>query len=108
LVVSSTQPTVFTLTGSSICAPNTGTIKLSNSQSLMSYQLKDNNNLDVQAPKTGAAGSSLTWTALGIGNGYYVIATNPSGCTSQTSTADVAQSNGPTVYALTGSSVCSP
>ncbi len=82
-------PIVYTLTGSEICpnAPNTGTIVLSNSQTGVSYQLKNSGNNNVQAAKTGA-GSLLTWTGLAAGNGYYVVATG-SGCSSQTNMANV-------------------
>src|SRR4029453_5873689 len=75
-VTSVASPTVYTLTGSSICsnAPNTGTVRLSNSQSGVSYQLMNGSNAPVQLPKAGT-GSALTWTALAIGNGYFVVAT---------------------------------
>src|SRR4030095_5077329 len=69
-VAAGSGPTVFTLTGSSICTANTGTMTLSGSQSGVSYQLKNSSNANVQAAKAGT-GSSLTWTALALGNGYY-------------------------------------
>ena len=47
-------PVVATLTGSNVCVDNTGTIQLSNSRTGVSYQLKDNTNANVQAPKTVA------------------------------------------------------
>ena len=53
-----------------------------------------------------AHGSSLTWTALGAATGYYVVATNTNGCTSQTVPADITTATGPTVFTLTGSAVC--
>jgi len=100
-------PTVYTLNGSAICTPNTGTLTLSNSQTGVTYQLKDNTNSDVQSAKTGTA-SSLNWTGLSAGNGYYVVATNAGGCTSQTATANITAASGPTVFTLTGSAICSP
>jgi hypothetical protein len=92
-VVSGAVPTVFTLTGSNVCVDNTGTAQLSNSRTGVTYQLKDNANANVQASKTGTTGSSLTWTGLAIGTGYYVVATGTAGCTSQTGTADVTNNN---------------
>jgi hypothetical protein len=106
-VTSGALPTVFTLTGSSICTPNTGTLTLSNSQTGVTYQLKDNSNSDVQSAQSGTA-SSLTWTGLSAANGYYVVATNANGCTSQTAAANITTGSGPTIYTLTGSSICAP
>jgi hypothetical protein len=96
-VTSVASPTVYTLTGSSICsnAPNTGTVKLSNSQSGVSYQLFNSSNAPVQSPKPGT-GSALTWTGLATGNGYYAVATNNLSCTSQTATANVTSIAPPT------------
>ncbi|HMG67077.1 MAG TPA: T9SS type A sorting domain-containing protein, partial [Chitinophagaceae bacterium] len=101
-------PTVFTLTGDVICssAPNTGTVTLSNSQTGVSYQLKNASNNNVQSAKFGADGSMQTWTGLPVGNGYYVVATR-GGCTSQTGTANITITTAPTVFNLTGSSICS-
>jgi hypothetical protein len=103
-------PIIYTLTGSSICAssPNTGTITLSNSESGVSYQLKDGSNNNVQSAKNGTTGSPLTWTGLASGNGYYVVATgaSPTNCSSQTSAVNISSVTNPTVYTLTGSSIC--
>src|SRR6185369_2266069 len=106
-VTTATGPTVFTLTGSAICTPNTGTMTLSGSQTGVSYQLKNSSNANIQGSKAGT-GSPLTWTALALGNGYYVVATASGGCTSQTLAADVAAGAGPTVYTITGGIICSP
>ena len=106
-VTSGGLPMVFTLTGGSICTPNTGTLTLSNSQTGVTYQLKDNTNSDVQSAQTGTA-SSLTWTGLSAANGYYVVATNANGCTSQTAAANITTATPPTVFTLTGSAICTP
>ncbi|HVT84949.1 MAG TPA: T9SS type A sorting domain-containing protein, partial [Chitinophagaceae bacterium] len=102
-------PEVYTLTASPACAstPNTGSITLSSSQSGVRYQLKNGSNANIQAAKNGN-GSSLTWTGLGAGNGYYVVATRIStGCTSQTSTVDITTVSIATVGPITGNTtVC--
>ena len=103
-------PIIYTLTGSSICtlAPNTGTVTLNNSETGVSYQLKDGSNNNVQSAKAGITGSALTWTGLAAGNGYYVVATgaSPTNCSNQTSAVNVTSVTNPTVYTLTGSSIC--
>jgi hypothetical protein len=78
---------------------------LSGSQAGVSYQLKNSSNANVQAAKAGT-GASLNWTALALGNGYYVVATATAGRTSQTLTADVATGSGPTVYTITPGPSC--
>lgn len=105
------RPSIYTLSGNSICAsaPNTGVITLSNSQSGVSYQLKkQSDNSDVQSAKSGT-GSSLQWTSLPAAVSYYVVATgaSPTSCTSQTSTASVSEVANPTAYTLSGNSICS-
>jgi hypothetical protein len=109
-ITSVANPTVYTLSGSSICAsaPNTGTINLSNSQTGVSYQLKDASNNNVQTSKAGTTGTALTWTGLAAGTGYYVIATGaaPTNCTSQTAAVNITSVANPTVYTLSGSSIC--
>ena len=107
-VTSGGLPMVYTLTGGSICTPNTGTLTLSNSQTGVTYQLKDNTNSDVQSAQSGTTGSALTWTALSAANGYYVVATNANGCTSQTAAANITTATPPTVFILTGSAICTP
>jgi hypothetical protein len=89
IIASPTAPAAFTLTGSSICssAPGTGTARLSSSQNGVSYQLKNGSNSNVQAAKFGN-GSSITWTGLSAGNGYYVVGSR-SGCTVNSNTANV-------------------
>ena len=108
-VTSVDNPTVFDLTGSSICAsnPGTGTITLSNSQLGVSYQLKNASNANVQSAKAGT-GSSLQWTSLNAGT-YHVVATGaaPTNCTSTTGNASVISVANPTVFTLTGSAICS-
>jgi hypothetical protein len=108
-VTSVANPVALVLTGSSICAsaPGTGTISSSTSQTGVSYQLFDNTNTAVQTPKTGT-GSSLTWTGLSAGTGYYVVATGaaPTNCTSTSNTANVTSVANPVALVLTGSSIC--
>jgi hypothetical protein len=103
-------PVIYTLTGSAICAsaPNTGIITLNNSETGVSYQLKDGSNNNVQSAKTGTSGTALTWTGLAAGNGYYVVATgaSPTNCSSQTSAINITSVTNPAVYMLTGSSIC--
>ncbi len=110
-VTGAASPSVFTLSGNSICASaaNTGIITLSNSVSGVSYQLKKaSDNSTVQAAQSGT-GSALQWTALPAGVSYYVEATGaaPTNCTSTTSNASVTQVANPTVYTLSGNSICS-
>src|SRR5205085_6075436 len=90
-VTQAANPTIYNLSGNSICAsaPNTGIITLSNSQSEISYQLKKaSDNSTVQAAKAGT-GSSLQWTSLPAGVSYYVEATGaaPTNCSSVTGNA---------------------
>ncbi|GAB1451574.1 hypothetical protein MASR2M47_16300 [Draconibacterium sp.] len=103
-------PIIYALTGSSICAsaPNTGTISLSNSQSGVSYQLKNAANANVQTTKSGSNGSVLSWTGLSAGNGYYVVVTggSPTYCSSQTNSVDITVIPNPIIYTLTGSTFC--
>src|SRR6476620_3122640 len=87
-MVVTTAPTVFTLTGSNVCSGTTqGTVKLSNSQSNVSYQLWLGNNT-VQTSKFGADGSSITWNNLAAATGYYVVASRGT-CTSTTNTVNI-------------------
>ncbi|MEK8180833.1 hypothetical protein WMW71_10830, partial [Flavobacterium buctense] len=70
-------PLPKTLVGSSFCssAPNSGTITMASSETLVSYQLVNNsNNANVQLAQLGNGGT-LTWSNLPAGS-YYVIATN--------------------------------
>jgi len=87
-MVVTTAPTVFTLTGSNVCSGTTqGTVKLSNSQSNVSYQLWLGNNT-VQTSKFGADGSSITWNNLAAATGYYAVASRGT-CTSTTNTVNI-------------------
>jgi hypothetical protein len=87
-MVVTTAPTVFTLTGSNVCSGTTqGTVKLSNSQSNVSYQLWLGNST-VQGSKFGADGSSITWNNLAAATGYYVVASRGT-CTSTTNTVNI-------------------
>src|SRR6185295_7315534 len=86
-VISSLPPIVYTLTATPICTPSitAGTLTLSNSQTGVSYQLKNINNGNVQIAQPGSDGTPLTWSGLNASNGgYHVVATNTTGCTSST------------------------
>jgi hypothetical protein len=105
------NPTVYTLSGNSICASaaGTGVITLSNSQTGVSYQLKTSiGNNDVQSAQSGTTGTALTWTGLPAGVSYYVVATGaaPTACTSSTTSATVTEVALPTIYTLSGNSIC--
>jgi hypothetical protein len=111
-VTGASSPTVYSLSGNSICASatNTGVITLSNSQTGVSYQLKKaSDNSNVQNAQSGTNGSSLQWTGLAAGINYYVLATGatPTNCTSTTSNASVTEVANPIVYTLTGNAICS-
>ena len=104
------NPTIFTLSGNSICSSdgNTGLLTLSSSQSGVSYQLKkssDNSTFDAAKPGTGSA---LEWTGVTPNTSYYVEATGatPTSCKTTTSGASVTLGETPTVYTLTGNSIC--
>jgi hypothetical protein len=69
------RPLVRTVIGSDFC-PNvtaTGSVALFNSENGVSYQLKDDGNNNVQAPKLGDGGT-LLWTGLSDGS-YTVVGT---------------------------------
>ena len=109
-VTGGASPTVFGLSGNSICAsaPNTGKITLADSESGVSYQLKkESDDSPVQNPKSGT-GSALEWTALPAGVSYYVEATGaaPTNCKSTTDNASVTEITNPAVYSLSGNSIC--
>jgi hypothetical protein len=111
-VVVAAKPTVYGLSGNSICAsaPNTGVLTLANSQSNVSYQLKKtSDDSPVQNAKSGTDGSTLQWTGLAAGVSYYVEATGaaPTNCTSKTLNASVTEVANPSVYTLSGNSICS-
>ncbi|NNT73223.1 hypothetical protein HKT18_13440, partial [Flavobacterium sp. IMCC34852] len=70
-------PEPKTLVGSSFCSsvPNSGTITMASSETLVSYQLVNNSNdANVQVAQLGNGGT-ITWSNLPAGS-YYVIATN--------------------------------
>ena len=111
-VTGGSNPTVYSLSGNSICASaiNTGVITLSNSQTGFSYQLKKaSDDGDVQTAKSGTNGSSLQWTGLAAGVNYYVVAAGaaPTNCTSRTLNASVTEVANPIVYTLSGNAICS-
>lgn len=111
-VTSVQSPVAYDLSGNSICAsaPNTGVITLSNSQTGVSYQLKKaSDNSALQSAQSGSTGSTLQWSGLPAGVSYYVQATgaSPTSCTSNTGNASVTEVANPTVYTLSGNSICS-
>ena len=107
-VTGGTSPTVYALSGNSLCAsaPNTGVITLGNSESGVSYQLKTGTT-SVQDAKAGT-GAALEWTGLTAGVNYFVEATGaaPTNCKSTTDNASVTEVANPEVFDLTGSSIC--
>jgi hypothetical protein len=92
------RPLVKALVGSDFC-PNvttTGSVTLLNSQNGVSYQLKDDGNNNVQAPKAGTGGN-LTWTGLADGT-YTVVGTFlATTCNSTSGPADVVENPVPDV-----------
>lgn len=104
------RPTVYTLSGNSICTSpsSTGVLTLSNSQTGVSYQLKLASNSSNVGSSQNGTGSALQWTGITASTNYYVLATgaSPTSCTSQTSNASVSLVSNPTALVLTGSSIC--
>jgi hypothetical protein len=99
-VTSIDNPVAYTLSGNSICSadPNTGVITLSNSQTGISYQLKNaTDNSNVQSAQTGTNGTALHWTGLPANVNFYVEATagSPTSCQSRTTNASVSVSQNP-------------
>jgi hypothetical protein len=85
-------PTPPTLTGSEVCPPlSTGSITSGATVTGLNYQLYNSSNQTIGSPLSG--GSSLTWSSVPVGTGYYAVATNTTtGCTSANSnTAAVTQ-----------------
>jgi hypothetical protein len=110
-VTGGASPTVYALSGNSICssAPNTGVITLANSQTGVSYQLKKaSDNSNVQSAQSGTNGTALQWTGLAAGINYYVEATGaaPTNCKSTTDNASISEGANPAVYDLSGNSIC--
>ncbi|MBC5774011.1 T9SS type A sorting domain-containing protein [Pontibacter sp. KCTC 32443] len=93
-VVVNAIPEVYTLSSTSYCAGDAalGSLTLSNSETGVSYQLKDATNANVQVAKSGT-GEPLIWTGIAAGTGYYVVATGaePSNCQSQTIPVNVTE-----------------
>ena len=102
------NPTVLSLTGSTICTTpgNNGTITSSTSQNGVNYQLFNSGNASVQSPIAGT-GSGLSWSGLAAGNGYYVVGTNATTtCNSTSSTINISTNPNPAALVLTGSAIC--
>ena len=88
----SPESQVYPISKTNFCqtAPNTGKVKLMDSYSGVSYQLKKaSDNSSVQLPKIGT-GDALEWTGLAAGT-YYVYGTGlaPTYCTSRTANITV-------------------
>jgi len=101
-------PDVKQVVGSAFC-PNvttTGSVSLLNSQVGVSYQLKDDGDNNVQAPKNGTGGT-LTWFGLGEGN-YTVVGTFPStlNCNSRSGPGEVIENPVPEVSITPVSQKC--
>jgi hypothetical protein len=102
------NPTVLSLTGSTICSSpgGNGIVSSTASQIGINYQLYNSGNAAVQTAKSGT-GAALNWTALSAGNGYYIIGTNATtGCFSTSAAVNVSTNPTPTALVLTGSSTC--
>ena len=106
-VSTTANPAALVLTSSTICVSpgGNGTITSSTSVNGVNYQLYDVSNAAVQTAKAGT-GSGLSWSSLPAGNGYYVIGTNGSGCTSTSNTVNVSTTANPVALVLTGSTIC--
>jgi gliding motility-associated-like protein len=106
-VSATANPAALILTGDAICASPGGDGKITSSVSLsgVTYQLFNAVNVAVQAAKAGT-GSVLTWTGLPAGNGYYVIGTNASTCTSTSNTVNISSNANPSALVLAGSTIC--
>jgi hypothetical protein len=90
-------PDLKVVIGSDFC-PNvttTGSVTLQNSQLLVSYQLKDDADQNVQAPKAGTGGD-LVWTGLAPGN-YTVVGSFATNCNSRSGPAPVIENPVPEV-----------
>ena len=102
-------PTPLVLTGSTICATpgGNGTITSTTSESGINYQLFNSGGTVVGSALAGT-GSSITWSSLPAGTGYYARGTNATtSCVSLNSNVvDVATNLNPIALALTGSSIC--
>lgn len=78
-------PAPITLTGDLICPPlSSGNVTSATSVSGVNYQLYNSSNQTVASPLSG--GSSLTWSSVPVGTGYYAVGTNTTtGCSSANS-----------------------
>ncbi|WDF64130.1 gliding motility-associated C-terminal domain-containing protein [Flavobacterium sp. KACC 22763] len=98
VVTVNSLPVALSLTGSTICVSpgGNGTISSSTSASGVNYQLYDSSNTAIQSVKSGN-GSALEWSNLSSANGYYVIATNASNCTSKSNVVNITTNPNPTI-----------
>jgi hypothetical protein len=101
------DPVIYTLTGGSYCAGDTGgvTVSLSDSETGVNYQLKKGG-VDEGAPVAGT-GNQIDWINKLAGS-YTVVATLVASpfCTSTTDPATVTEVPNPIIYTLTGGSYC--
>ncbi|WP_333599985.1 beta strand repeat-containing protein, partial [Flavobacterium sp.] len=108
-VSANANPIALVLTGSTICTSpgGEGLITSSTSQTGVDYQLYDSSNAMIQTSQSGS-GSTLTWTDLIAGTGYYVIGTNSaSGCvSSHSNSVNISTVSNPIALVLTGSTIC--
>jgi gliding motility-associated-like protein len=106
-VSTTANPASLVLTGNTICTSpgGNGTITSTTSVLSVNYQLYNSSNAALQSAKPGT-GSSLAWNNISAGNGYYVIGTNGSSCTSTSNTVNITTYTNPVALVLTGSSIC--
>lgn len=98
-------PAVYTVTGSTVCAPSKSTIGLSGSQTTASYQLKLNGaNVGAAIVGTGAA---LTWGQQG-GVGTYTIIASLGSCTATMTGSPRVNALPVASYTLTGGTALCP
>ena len=77
------------LTGTKICADATvGSLTSSTSVTGISYQLFNSSKTAVGSPINGT-GTSLNWSTVPSGTGYYAVASNADNCTAQSNAVDV-------------------
>jgi RHS repeat-associated protein len=98
-------PAIYTVTGSTVCAPSKSTIGLSGSQPTASYQLKLNGT-NVGAAITGN-GASLTWGQQG-GVGTYTVIASLGSCTATMTGSPRVNALPVASYTLTGGTALCP
>ena len=98
-------PIALVLTGSTVCNGEITSITSSTSSVGATYQLYNSSNVAVGSPMSGS-GSSLSWSSIPAGTGFYVISSLNS-CTQSSNLVNVVVNPLPVALVLTGSTVCS-